>query len=274
MDNAPPSIAPLPQLCFAHHAPPAPPGLVHESFRISSQWFLRLDALLGLAAVKTVDRTAGRADRPARLGKLISGDESDLSTGVQAEGRRDTVPFPLLSNCISSSFHSFTPTRSNPAIVDSERRIMADPKPAYHDVTQDRTETHSALAQEHNASLQHGVQLNPDPLLLRSHEHHHAPLHHSTKVGEMEEGDLMYAEEKTLETGGNPARQTTHHRDGHTAGAGMDIKSGEVKVTDTEKGQYSGEDSSDEDPRRHRLSRFYRHFRPAVHAFILALFTG
>ena len=84
----------------------------------------------------------------------------------------------------------------------------------------------------------------------------------------------MYAEEKTLETGGNPAQQTTHHRNGHEAGAGTDIKGGEIDVVNAEKGKYNGEDSSEEDPRRHRLSRLYRHFKPAVHAFILALFTG
>ena len=151
---------------------------------------------------------------------------------------------------------------------------MVDPKPAYRDVTQDRTEIHSSHARDHNVSLQHGVQPNPDPLLSRSNEHHHQPLHHTAKVGKVEEGDMMYAEEKTLESGGNPAQQTTHHGHGHIAGAGIDVKGGEFTVMDTEKGKYNGEDSSEEDPRRHRLSRFYRHFKPAVHAFILALFTG
>ena len=155
---------------------------------------------------------------------------------------------------------------------------MADPKPEYRDVTKDPTvqneiQDHSfSTHEQHNASTQYGVKPNPDPLLLRSNEHHHQPLHHTAKVGKMEEGDLMYAQEKTLETGGNPARQATDHAHGHASS--IDVKGGQVNVLDTEKGNYSGEDSSEEDPRRHRLSRFYRHFRPAVHAFILALFTG
>ncbi|KAL8836690.1 MAG: hypothetical protein Q9170_002822 [Blastenia crenularia] len=123
----------------------------------------------------------------------------------------------------------------------------------------------------HNPSAQHHVQENHDPALDTANEHVHGHLHHATHA-ERDRDKTMFSTGTTYEDSNIPSQdphdQTIHRR--HPAD-GVTIP---PTIDDIEKGDLSGDLSSQEDPRTHTLSNFYLRYRIFFHSFVWLLFTG
>jgi CNT family concentrative nucleoside transporter len=139
----------------------------------------------------------------------------------------------------------------------------------------------------HNSSPMPGVVRNTDPALDISKEHHHEHLHHGANAekGHVHDHDhVAYTTGTTNEPSVIPKADPLDdalHRRGHPErkAADHDIeKTGGLEYD--EKGSLSKEQTSTnaeaelEDPKRHRISRFYRAYRLWVHVVIGAFFTG
>ncbi|KAI4232497.1 MAG: hypothetical protein L6R40_007394 [Gallowayella cf. fulva] len=125
----------------------------------------------------------------------------------------------------------------------------------------------------HNASAQNHGETNNDPALDTAHEHTHSHLHHSA-AAEQGRPETEYSEGTTHEESVIPNQvphdQAVHLR--HLSDApGPKLP---VAVADTEKGNFSPENRSDEDPPTHTKSSVYQKYRVYFHLFIWLLFTG
>jgi CNT family concentrative nucleoside transporter len=143
------------------------------------------------------------------------------------------------------------------------------------------------IAREHNSSPMPGVVRNNDPALDIAREHHHEHLHHSAhaEAGHTAHDHVSYTTGTTTNEPGvipkaDPNDDALHRRHQHEQYvASHDIeKAGGLEYE--EKGSLSkGRSSSDPDaevvdPKRHRVSNFYKRYRIFFHLFIAALFTG
>lgn len=122
-----------------------------------------------------------------------------------------------------------------------------------------------------NPSVQHHIQRNHDPALDPANEHIHGHLHH-TAHAEQDRCETEYSKGTTFEKSNIP-NQEPHDQPIHRKHppANPPITS---TVADTEKGDFSRDSSSEDDPRTHTLSNFYLKYRLFFHLFIWLLFTG
>lgn len=140
------------------------------------------------------------------------------------------------------------------------------------------------VSREHNSSPMPGVVRNSDPALDVANEHHHEHLHHSARAekGHDEADHPAYTTGTTYEPPVIPpadpnddALHRRHHPEKH---AEHDIeKTGGIDYE--EKGSLSKPRSSSDpegevDPKRHRVSGFYRKYRIFFHVFVGLFFTG
>ncbi|KAF2189171.1 hypothetical protein K469DRAFT_683614 [Zopfia rhizophila CBS 207.26] len=141
------------------------------------------------------------------------------------------------------------------------------------------------ISREHNASPMPGVVRNPDPALDIAREHHHEHLHHGVNAenGHQHNHDhVAYTRGTTDEPGvipkADPNDDGLHRRRHPERPAEHDIeKTGGLEYE--EKGSLSNRRTSSDpeeevDPKRHRISNFYKKYRIFFHIFIGALFTG
>ncbi|KAL9596686.1 MAG: hypothetical protein Q9219_005645 [cf. Caloplaca sp. 3 TL-2023] len=123
----------------------------------------------------------------------------------------------------------------------------------------------------HNDSAQHQVWKNPDPALDTANEHTHGHLHHTAQA-EKGRDPTQYSKGTTFEASNipdqDPHDHTVHRRYPASAAAIP------AAIPDTEKGEFSRDSASEEDPRTHTLSNFYLKYRLFFHLSIWLLFTG
>ena len=134
--------------------------------------------------------------------------------------------------------------------------------PEHSDVTENKSHSH-------NPSAQHNVEKNNDPALDTTNEHTHAHLHHSARA-ERGRDQTEYSKGTTYEHSNIPSQDPhdqTVHRSHSLDGPGPKVPA----VADTEKGNLSPDNRSDEDP---RTPSFYQKYRIYFHLFIWLLFTG
>ena len=139
-------------------------------------------------------------------------------------------------------------------------------KAEYIDVTADKS--------EHKSTVD-GLEPNSDLALHQSHQHHHEHLHHSAHA-EQGHQDPVYTVGTTFEPSTiprqDPLDNELHRRHLHDAGH---LEKTAPTVEDEEKGkiaQFYPEE--EEDPKSHRVARFYSRYRIFFHLFIGAAFTG
>ncbi|KAL8683396.1 MAG: hypothetical protein Q9186_000658 [Xanthomendoza sp. 1 TL-2023] len=126
---------------------------------------------------------------------------------------------------------------------------------------------------QHNASEQHGVAQNNDPALNTAHEHTHRHLHHSTAANQGRE-QTEYSKGTTHEDSAIPSQDPHHHNVHPRPIPNGPSSKGSAAVADAEKGNFSPDNRSDEDPRTHTLSSFYQKYRVYFHLFLWLFFTG
>ncbi|KAJ8113157.1 hypothetical protein OPT61_g4656 [Boeremia exigua] len=134
------------------------------------------------------------------------------------------------------------------------------------------------MAHEHNASAQQGVLPSNDLALHTSQEHQHEHVHHSPRA--VHDDHIAYTVGTTDEksTIPDPSAQdhSLHHRvpEKHGLHEGAYEKNADIDFE--EKGTRGS--STDPEPEVEKskwsLSVLYKRYRPFVHIFIGALFTG
>lgn len=142
-------------------------------------------------------------------------------------------------------------------------------------------------AHQHNASKQTGVEINTDPALDVTHEHRHEHLHHDAFAAKGNHDDVVYSKGTTAERSIIPDQDPLDHalhRRHHPEGEGKSNEKGGYMVdpVDQEKGAvghttaHGSNVNSDgeEDPKTHKLSGFYKHYRIFFHIFLFLFFTG
>ncbi|KAL9031963.1 MAG: hypothetical protein Q9196_000036 [Gyalolechia fulgens] len=122
-----------------------------------------------------------------------------------------------------------------------------------------------------HAHNQHPDQKGHDPALDPVNEHVHGHLHH-TAHAEQDRGETTYSKGTTYGESNIPV-QDPHHQPIHRRHP-PDNPMTSTTGADAEKGDFGRDSSSDEDPRSHTFSDFYRKYRPFFHLFIWLFFTG
>lgn len=141
----------------------------------------------------------------------------------------------------------------------------------------DRRHTHHDIPEHgHNPSKQTDVDENPDLTLHYSHEHQHNHLHHNRASLAGRHDDVLYADGTTFDKGNigdvGPQDYRTHHlRPSQIDEKDFIQRDAEQGDTDPSRVDTS---SSEDDGRKHRVSRAYARYRIFVHLFIWLLFTG
>lgn len=123
----------------------------------------------------------------------------------------------------------------------------------------------------HNHSAQQHVQTNHDPALDTVNEHVHGHLHH-TAHAEQGRTETDYSKGTTYEHSNIPS-QDLHDQPVHRRHP-LDSPTAPAAIADAEKGDFSRDSSSEDDPRTHTLSNIYLKYRIFFHLFIWLLFTG
>ncbi|KAF1971562.1 hypothetical protein BU23DRAFT_555747 [Bimuria novae-zelandiae CBS 107.79] len=140
------------------------------------------------------------------------------------------------------------------------------------------------VSREHNSSPMPGVVRNPDPALDVAHEHHHNHLHHGAH------SHPEHLDEKVTYTKGTTANEPgvippqdpnddMLHRLGHPERKDVDIEKAGGGYYETEHGSLEKDSNAngiaeEADPKRHKVSGFYRRYRLYVHIVIGMFFTG
>lgn len=120
-------------------------------------------------------------------------------------------------------------------------------------------------SESHNRSAQHDVEINPDPVLDYSNEHHHAHLHHgSTALPEGKKDDMMFAKSTEDYTGNASApdykvRPMSSNEDEESGVGGV----GEIRSEDEKTGW-----------RKWTLKHIYRQYKLVFHLAIWAVWTA
>lgn len=129
------------------------------------------------------------------------------------------------------------------------------------------------------ADDKHQLAHNPDLALRTSREHHHEHLHHSAHAEKGRTDDPAYTIGTTDEPRVIPHQDRNDdalHRSQHSDGKDPAMYDEKHYKYDAEKASVSQTHtgSEEEDPQRHKVSRFYRHYRVFFHIALGALFTG
>ena len=165
-------------------------------------------------------------------------------------------------------------TSEKPLDAGDSGKGLAQGRPEYVDVTsenRDHRSQNSFPQHGHNASSQQDVRQNPDLALHFSREHQHQHLHHSERAEAGRTDEVVYSKDTTFGKEHGPhvpeqihEDQQLHHRHHEKNNAIQDAEIGELGLV-----------ASDEDePKKHRFSRFYARYRIFFHLFIWLLFTG
>lgn len=122
--------------------------------------------------------------------------------------------------------------------------------------------TPSAVGEGHNYSAQQGVEINPDPVLDLSNEHHHAHVHHGATAVPPEKDDLMFATstDKYTGTSGSPDYKVhpMSSRDDGESGVVGDIRNEDEKASST----------------KWSPKRLYKQYKIAFHLAIWLVWTA
>lgn len=171
---------------------------------------------------------------------------------------------------------------AHPDSIGPEEAAVDDKSKATHPIdgpaeTGERRRTHHDIPDHgHNPSTQTEVEQNPDLALHYSHEHQHQHLHHNRASLAGRHDEVLYSEGTTTDQHQlgpqNPQDYVRHSlRPAH-----VDEK--DFITMDAEKGAIDPPrietDGSEDDGKRHRLSRSYSKYKIFVHLFIWLLFTG
>ncbi|KAI1334963.1 H+/nucleoside cotransporter-like protein [Xylariaceae sp. FL0016] len=119
----------------------------------------------------------------------------------------------------------------------------------------------------HNASLQQGVAMNPDPVLNVANEHSHEHLHHGGAAA----ADLNHHHhpDEVVYSAATPEKSFEKSFEKN-----RDYAANEKSVTDEESGNIGHIHETEDDGKKHHISYYYRKFRLLVHFAIWALFTA
>lgn len=114
----------------------------------------------------------------------------------------------------------------------------------------------------HNRSSQRGVDVNPDPVLDVSNEHHHAHVHHGSTAVPEKDQDLMFAE-------------STEKYTGDPAAPGYTVR--KMSCNGDEESGQTGEIRSENDKGgrgKWTLKRIYANYKIFFHLAIWAVWTA
>ena len=137
-----------------------------------------------------------------------------------------------------------------------------------------------AVLPGHNTSLQQNVERNPDPALDIAHEHQHDHLHHSGAAARQADAGVSYtvgtsdASQRVAPGASSLDNHHQHHE--HYQPAGTEKNTYAIAAADKQH-QLSSEsilEHGERDVKHHKVSRFYRRYKPFFHAFVWLLFTG
>lgn len=123
----------------------------------------------------------------------------------------------------------------------------------------------SSAGQGHNRSAQQGVDLNPDPVLAFSNEHHHAHTHHGQTATHAEKDDLMFAKSTEDYLGNGDAAAPDYKVRAMTS---RDEESGSGGI-----GEIRNEDETD-GRGKWTFKRVYAKYKLAFHFAIWAVWTA
>lgn len=124
--------------------------------------------------------------------------------------------------------------------------------------------TSPGALETHNRSAQHGVEINPDPVLDYSNEHHHAHLHHGSTALPEGKDELMFAKSTEDYPGSTPApdykvRPMSSNEDEESGRGAV----GEIRNEDEKVGW-----------RKWTFKRVYRQYKLVFHLAIWAVWTA
>jgi hypothetical protein len=168
--------------------------------------------------------------------------------------------------------------KSRPDRMDPQKKASStadNQKPEHLGATETQSTAIHLPAHGHNASSQHDVSPNPDPVLDYANEHEHSHLHHHKRSVQGRDNEVVYSHGHDVEKSHVPDQNAldSHHQAHHADGK-IAAKSA-VAQHDAEKGMASPVLSQEEDdPRSHKASRFYGKWKVFFHAAFLALMTG
>lgn len=122
----------------------------------------------------------------------------------------------------------------------------------------------SGANESHNSSAQHGVEINPDPVLEYTNEHHHTHIHHGATSLSEGKDDLMFAKSTENYTGSVPApdykvRPMSSNEDEESGGGVV----GEIRSEDEKTGW-----------KKWTFKRIYRQYKIVFHLAIWAVWTA
>ncbi|CAD6593838.1 MAG: hypothetical protein ASARMPREDX12_007695 [Alectoria sarmentosa] len=124
---------------------------------------------------------------------------------------------------------------------------------------------------DHNPSSQQNVIKNDDPVLQKSHQHHHEHLHHDVHAAKGRKDEVIYSYGTTFE-GRNVPHQDPQDHDLHRR-RDADMAKEPATAFDREQGALSPS-RSEEDPQTHTFSNLYKRYRIFFHLFVWLFFTG
>lgn len=124
---------------------------------------------------------------------------------------------------------------------------------------------------DHNPSSQQDVIKNDDPVLQKSHEHHHEHLHHDAHAEKGRKDEVIYSYGTTFEGRSIPHQDPQDH-DLHRR-RDADMAKEPATAFDREQGALSPS-RSEEDPQTHTFSNLYKRYRIFFHLFVWLFFTG
>lgn len=117
----------------------------------------------------------------------------------------------------------------------------------------------------HNYSAQQGVDINPDPVLELSNEHHHTHLHHGATAMPPEKDEVMFATSTDKYTGTSGSPDLKVHqmssRDEEESGGVGDIRE-------------DGDENDRAGSKKWSLKRVYKQYKVFFHLAIWSVWTA
>jgi concentrative nucleoside transporter, CNT family len=173
---------------------------------------------------------------------------------------------------------SIEPKEVRPVNEEAIQHLHATDAPA--EGGERRRTHHDIPAHGHNLSLQRSVDENPDLTLHYSHEHQHKHLHHGRPSLVDKHDEVLYAEGTTTDNhlafvNNNPQDYVKHTLRKPSEQVNekdfSNSSDAEKGVMDPTRVMTNG---SEDDGKKHRVSRTYAKYKIFVHIFIWLFFTG